>query len=354
MTNLKIVRAGKLHTYDTEPPKLTVRWDVTGRCPYHCSYCYERNHPKRKMEPTLENLVQGISSLKRLLPENKKIQFYLFGGEPTAHRDFLTFIKHLRESFPDAQLSCTSNLFRNLDFLKQLYAIDENFSYGVSVHFEFASEDALWEKISFLAKQKRKAAISLQFLPAARERVRALAKRIRETYPELSLNIQFLRSPESNFRKHYSDYTAEDYSWAQQLTPENAPTYFIDYIDEAQPGKIFRRKFLFMEAFHPELSDFYGARCTYPMQRLAITLNGELITNFCLPAFKENLYQDTSWPRAVAAIREPAVCTSHNCPCKGMRAAAKWFDPRFAPVYCGGEPALAHDAVDYEDVALPQ
>ena len=207
MANLKMIRAGCLHTYDTEEQTLTISWDVTGRCPYNCSYCYERNNlQKRKMEPRIESLTQGISNLKQLLPETRKVRFYLFGGEPTAHRDFLPFIRHLRENFPDAQLSCTSNLFRNLDFLKQLYAIDENFYYGVSVHFEYAKEDILWEKIDFLAKQKRKGNISLQFLPAARQRIQNFARRLQETYPELPLRIQFLRSPESNFKKHFSDY----------------------------------------------------------------------------------------------------------------------------------------------------
>ena len=93
MANLKMIRAGCLHTYDTEEQTLTISWDVTGRCPYNCSYCYERNNlQKRKMEPRIESLTQGISNLKQLLPETRKVRFYLFGGEPTAHRDFLPFI----------------------------------------------------------------------------------------------------------------------------------------------------------------------------------------------------------------------------------------------------------------------
>lgn len=355
MTNLKMVRAGMLHSYDKEDPTLVVRWDVTGHCPYKCSYCYERESPKRKMEPSLEDLINAMPKLKQIVPAHKKLQFYLFGGEPTAHRDFLPFVTKLRESFPDAEISCLSNLFHNLNFLQQLYSIDQNFLYNVSVHFEYFSEDVFWEKISFLAQQKKKGTIFLQFLPAAREQVRAFAQRIRDTYPDFQLRIQFLRSRESNFRKHLVEYTEEDYAWGQQFSQQQeVPVYFIDYIDESCPGKIFRRKFNFIDAFHSGLSNFKGAYCVFSMQRLTIMLDGNLQTNFCLPSSGENIYKDASWPRTAAALLEPAVCVKNHCACRGMRDAAKWFEPQFAPLYFGGDKALAHDVVEYEELSLPE
>lgn len=359
MSNLKIVRSGTLHAYDKEESTLVVRWDITGRCPYKCSYCYEGENPaKRKIEPSLEDMVKAMPKLSRIVPAQKKLHFALFGGEPTAHRDFFPFITELHTNFPDAEISCLSNLFHNIDFLKKLYNIVPDFIYNVSVHFEYFSEK-IWEKISFLAAQKRKGTIFLQFLPSERKNVRELAQRIRDTYPEFLLEIQFLRSRESNFRHHFSEYTEDDYIWARQfMQQQELPVYFIDYIDENLPGKIFRRTFTFLDAFHTGLSNFQGAHCTFSMQRLTILLNGNLQTNFCLPTYeggvKENIYRDTSWPQATATLLRPAVCIKEHCACRGMRDAAKWFDPRFAPVYFGGDPALAHDAVAYEELPLPQ
>lgn len=354
--NLRMARAGMLGSYDKEESLLTVSWSVTGHCPYHCSYCYDKDSQKRKFDPTLEELLSALPKLAQIVPANQNLCIRLFGGEPTAHRHFLPLVKHIRQQFPDATISCLSNLFQNLSFLQQLYSIAPEFTYNVSIHFEHLSEN-IWEKIDFLAKQKRKGDIILQFLPSARDAVYNFARRMQDTYPELTLKIQFLRSRESNFRRHFADYTEEDYSWARQVEQQHKlPPFFIDYTDEDHPGKIFRRTYTFMEAFHAELSSFRGSHCTYSMKKLDIMLNGNLRPGFCVSITgreSENIYKDTSWPNTIAALRKPVICRHDPCTCFDMRCAAKWFDPRFAPLYLGGDPALAHDTVTCEELALP-
>lgn len=344
---LTAVRSGVVGQYDSNDWPFVVSWSITGRCPYHCSYCYESNSPKRSVEPDLATLVAAMPRLKAALAvplaEKRRINIRLFGGEPTAHRDFLPLLCELRKHFPSARFSCLTNGYRPLSFFREILSIDPHFIFNISVHFETLNEDSLIKKVALLTKKNANISLSLQFLPAARSRVRLLAERIRHDFPDVPLTIQFLRSRESSFKELYAEYTPEDYTLAE--TEQSYHRYFIDYIDARK--KIYRRIFTFHEAFHEELSNFKDAWCIWPMQRLTINENGFMMTGFCLANPRINIFSK-DYTSINFNMSAPAVCVSDFCKCRGMRDAAKFFAPEFAPLYLGGRAEFAHDKVYWQ------
>lgn len=349
---LTIVRSGVIGQYDRNDWPFVVCWSITGRCPYKCSYCYESNSPKRSVEPELAVLVAAMPRLKSALAtpilENRSLEIRLFGGEPTAHQSFLPFLGELRRHFPYARLSCLTNGYRPLSFFKDVLSIDSYFKFGISVHFESMDEASLMKKLDFLTTNDANISLYLQFLPAERSQVRLFAEQIFRTFPQVPLNINFLRSRETGFKELLPEYTTEDHAWAESIRQTIEPIYFIDYTDTQK--KIYRRVFTFHEAFNDELSNFKGAQCIWPMQRLTINENGFMTTGFCLSKHRINIFKNDKEIKIDTS--SPATCVSDFCKCRGMRDAAKYFNSQFAPIYLGGATMLAHDKIDYQSYPI--
>lgn len=346
--NLKIIRSGVLGQYDRNDWPFTVSWSITGRCPYRCSYCYERDSPKRSIEPDLMTLISAIPRIKKALDnplkKNKQLRIRLFGGEPTSHKSFIPLLYELRSHFPNASFSCLSNAYRPLSFMEKVLDIDPNFIFNISIHFESVDEGSLLEKIAFLTEKKACGGLSLQFLPSYRIRIRNFAEILTKNFPNRPFSLQFLRSRESGFKELMSDYTFEDHEWAKSISKQNNIVYFIDYIDNNK--KIYRRTFTFQEAFHPQLSNFKGAHCIWSMQRLTINENGVMSTGFCLPNPRINIFVD-DYNCDELNTEVPKICNSNFCKCQGMRDAAKFFDSEYAPIYLGGKKELSHDTIEF-------
>lgn len=342
---LKIVRSGAIDQYENPELPFSICWSITGRCPYQCSYCYEKDKQKRSIEPSIDDLLDAIPRIKNFIrPIKKEIHFMLFGGEPTAHKHFLKFVSELKNNFPNAKLSFLSNAYRPVSFFKSLNNIDPDFIYNFSAHFENLKDDIFFEKIAFLSDAKANIAISLQFLARERERIKEFAEKIRINFPRVKLFVQFLRTKESGFKKLASDYTVDDHIWAMNIANYSSKNYFIDYIDECE--KIYRRQFTFDEAFLPELSNFKGAHCVWPMQRITINENGNVTTGFCLPKPSFNIFAKHHHEISLN-IMQPAICTHDFCSCLGMRDAAKFYDAKFAPQYLGGHTNLSANNISY-------
>lgn len=339
----RIIRSGALDAYDNNDFPFTLSWVVTGKCPYHCSYCYESDRPRRQIEPDLSKLLIAMARLKPILKpieKERQLRIILFGGEPLAHKSFLPFLQALRENFPTAIPSCLSNAFRPLDFFKSIVAIAPNFNFSFSVHFESLCEEVFLEKLRFLQECGSNCHLSIQFLPSMRERVKEFTEFINKQFPTFRVTIQFLRTRESGFKEHFKEYTEDDFEWAKSIEGKHKKTiYFIDYLDSHQ--KLQRKTFTFQEAFKPELSNFKGAHCVWNMRRLRLTESGWLDFGFCIRKPRVNLF-DENYSPIDFNIHQPVICDKDFCYCHGMRDVPKFFDPDYAPLYLGGKTSVTN------------
>jgi cyclic pyranopterin phosphate synthase len=85
-----------------------LRVSVTDRCNLRCAYC----RPPRPIEPAFHSQILSYEEILRLCVIFSRLgfdKFRLTGGEPLLRRDFVPFVRRLREALPEALLALTTN-----------------------------------------------------------------------------------------------------------------------------------------------------------------------------------------------------------------------------------------------------
>lgn len=84
--------------------------DLTYRCPLNCKFCFiKRNNKIKKSKRSIID-ASFVESVLRSLT-NKKLTFYLTGGEPLLHPEFLNILKVIRNSNIQHRIMITTSLF---------------------------------------------------------------------------------------------------------------------------------------------------------------------------------------------------------------------------------------------------
>lgn len=319
------IRAGD-QWYDHSKNLFHIVMDITERCPYKCSYCYESNTAKREI--SFDNFCLAIDNIKQIKSIVLPSRFVFFGGEPTCHPLFLDMVHHIKQSLPNTTLCATSNAYKGLSFLKDLYDIDMNFNLNYSVHFEHINDNEALEKIAYLTFANAKNVVNILYLPSMRKRVQNFFYAALPLFcNKKHLIIKFLRSKESHFINNLSDYTSADYVFLNNYSIA-LTRLFIDY---KYGVNYYRKMYNFGEAIQGFPNEFYNMFCTYPMSRLRIKIDGTAFSASCYNLNKSNIFRET-----FDIIENPVRCIAKKCVCADQRRAAKFTDWKFAPQYLSG------------------
>lgn len=85
-----------------------LRVSVTDRCNLRCAYC----RPPKTIEPACHAAILSYEEILRLCGIFARLgfdKFRLTGGEPLLRRDFVPFVRRLRQALPQAHLALTTN-----------------------------------------------------------------------------------------------------------------------------------------------------------------------------------------------------------------------------------------------------
>lgn len=87
-------------SFGYKPKNRTVRIRITDTCNLNCSYCFEHDTLKRTKYIDEYNLINILENLKKLyLKESRKINLFLWGGEPLLNPNLEWFIYTIRERY---------------------------------------------------------------------------------------------------------------------------------------------------------------------------------------------------------------------------------------------------------------
>ena len=139
-----------------------LKWIVTNRCNYNCSYCFEKNF--KSIELSNNNLFLTANKINEFMKINNLNSLILLGGEL-----FLldtNIILKLLEILKGKKLYIITNFFQDNLIYKQIADFAKNnfktFEYKFSFHDEYASVNDFFNKVdSFIKKTNCK--IKLQF-----------------------------------------------------------------------------------------------------------------------------------------------------------------------------------------------
>jgi pyruvate-formate lyase-activating enzyme len=74
-----------------------ISWDLGRRCNFDCWYCSKNSHNNYEQQKNLVELTHAYENLNKYWIDGTKTKFSFTGGEPAIYKDYLPFVKMLRE-----------------------------------------------------------------------------------------------------------------------------------------------------------------------------------------------------------------------------------------------------------------
>jgi MoaA/NifB/PqqE/SkfB family radical SAM enzyme len=125
---------------------INLSWRLGLRCNYDCMYCPASLHDNTSTPPELDQLKTAWNNFyskvqKSALP----IKLNLTGGEVTANKNFLPFVKWIRSNFDIFQIAVTTNGSASKNYYLKLCSLIDTLSF--SIHSEFINEQLFFDTV---------------------------------------------------------------------------------------------------------------------------------------------------------------------------------------------------------------
>ena len=85
----------------------SVIWDIGRRCNFDCWYCAPNSHNNYASQINFDMLENAYNTLNNWWMKDERTKFAITGGEPTVYKDYLPFVKFLKEK--DHIINTTTN-----------------------------------------------------------------------------------------------------------------------------------------------------------------------------------------------------------------------------------------------------
>jgi len=150
-----------------------IYWEISRRCNYDCSYCWPWIHNNTDRHKTLEELMHATHNLEKHFTKGESVNFIISGGEPTANKNFLDWLRYL--NVMGHHVSLHSNGSRLPDYYREVIHYGD---LNLSVHFEFYDRAKFVKVVEAVAHEKATVAgcghLEVKFMMAPHNREEAL------------------------------------------------------------------------------------------------------------------------------------------------------------------------------------
>jgi hypothetical protein len=126
-----------------------VYWEIGRRCNYDCSYCWSWIHNNTDPHKPLEDLMKATHNIEQRFTKGESVNFIISGGEPTANKDFLDWLRYLNAC--GHHVSLHSNGSRLPDYYREIIHYGD---LNLSVHFEFYNREKFVKVVEAVAHEK--------------------------------------------------------------------------------------------------------------------------------------------------------------------------------------------------------
>jgi MoaA/NifB/PqqE/SkfB family radical SAM enzyme len=187
---------------------LNVSWNLGTFCNYNCSYCWPNTHSTKYdfkslsvYQLTLANLIDTAIEFNF-----EKIHINILGGELTAYKHFIEFIKYIN-SFDKIKIkiNLVTNLSPSIKYWNEFIEHTKNIEMSItaSYHIEFADLDSFLEKIEFIKSKNIVITPSVVMSPPFFDKLVPIAKAIKSKHKKFHFLFQY------NEKKIDPSYTSE-------------------------------------------------------------------------------------------------------------------------------------------------
>lgn len=159
-----------------------VYWEIGRRCNYDCSYCWPWIHNNTDPHKSLAELMRATRLIEEKFIKDGKVNFIISGGEPTANKDFLDWLRYLNSC--GHHVSLHSNGSRKPDYYEEIIEYGD---LNLSVHFEFYDRARFVKVVEAVAAKKAKLnnyrvghlEVKFMMAPHNRDEAKALAEELK-------------------------------------------------------------------------------------------------------------------------------------------------------------------------------
>jgi organic radical activating enzyme len=144
-TQTKFVAMERTHASNQKQ----VYWEIGRRCNYDCAYCWPWIHNNTDSHKTLEQLMKATHNMEERFTKGESVNFIISGGEPTANKDFLDWLRYLNAC--GHHVSLHSNGSRLPDYYREIIHYGD---LNLSVHFEFYDRARFVKVVAAVAEEK--------------------------------------------------------------------------------------------------------------------------------------------------------------------------------------------------------
>lgn len=128
-----------------------IYWEISRRCNYDCSYCWPWIHNNTDPHKSLEELMKATHLIEEKFIKGEKVNFIISGGEPTANKHFLDWLRYLNAC--GHHVSLHSNGSRKPEYYQEVVRYGD---INLSVHFEFYDRAKFVEVVKAITEEKSK------------------------------------------------------------------------------------------------------------------------------------------------------------------------------------------------------
>ena len=196
----------KIIKVESVPNYFAVNWMLGALCNYDCMYCDKELHDTTSKPHSLELMQESWRNIQRQTQHlNLPYKISFTGGEVTANKNFLPFLKWIREQVGEsAFIVFTTNGSASLNYYKKVTKLVN--AIGFSTHSEFMDEKKFFEKVrainEMMVRPEKSVHVSLMNEYWNQDRIELYKKFMDEHEIHYSLNtIDYTRQTRTFFVK---------------------------------------------------------------------------------------------------------------------------------------------------------
>jgi MoaA/NifB/PqqE/SkfB family radical SAM enzyme len=187
---------------------LNVSWNLGTFCNYNCSYCWPETHSSKYDFKSLAVYQLALDNLVATAIEFnfKKIHISMLGGELTAYKYFVEFLKYINSIDEiEFKINLVTNLSPSIKYWNEFIDHTKNIdiSLTASYHSEFADLNSFLEKIKFIESKNISITPSIVMSPSFFDKLVPIAKEIKFKHNKFIFLFQY------NERDIDPSYTSE-------------------------------------------------------------------------------------------------------------------------------------------------
>ena len=111
----------------------SIIWDIGRLCNFDCSYCSKNSHNNFEPVKNLKSMMNVYQNINKFWNQtNERLKFSITGGEPTVYKDYLPFVKKLKED--DQIVMTTTNGSNSTEYYAELALYSD---IAFSIHLKY-------------------------------------------------------------------------------------------------------------------------------------------------------------------------------------------------------------------------